>query len=100
KGQRDAKRRCAFEKETPIFHGDTWAKRDSNSRHLRCKRSALPTELFVLILHTKHYTTPCPPCQDRPNSAAILASSKQITAEAGRNILGVAEKGEQAVSIA
>ena len=25
-----------------------WAMRDSNSRHLRCKRSALPTELIAL----------------------------------------------------
>jgi 15-cis-phytoene synthase len=26
-----------------------WAMRDSNSRHLRCKRSALPTELIALF---------------------------------------------------
>ncbi len=25
-----------------------WVMRDSNSRHLRCKRSALPTELITL----------------------------------------------------
>lgn len=28
--------------------GKWWAMRDSNSRHLRCKRSALPTELIAL----------------------------------------------------
>ncbi len=27
-----------------------WAMRDSNSRHLRCKRSALPTELIALVM--------------------------------------------------
>ena len=30
-----------------IYSGKWWAMRDSNSRHLRCKRSALPTELIA-----------------------------------------------------
>ena len=35
---------------TPKSMGCWWAKRGSNPRHLPCKGSALPTELFALVV--------------------------------------------------
>src|SRR5436853_5565149 len=32
---------------------EVWAKRDSNPRHLRCKRSALPAELFAHVMNCR-----------------------------------------------
>ena len=39
----------SFQQQTAtcLFAKRWWAMRDSNSRHLRCKRSALPTELIA-----------------------------------------------------
>ena len=34
-----------------FFRNEWWAMRDSNSRHPRCKRDALPTELIALPKH-------------------------------------------------